>query len=89
MDVSGSNLRTPSLDGNWCGMSVEVFSNPICIDGDDGSILLSLSSSITSSASNQLMLLGSDVARLISNSLPGSTIQIHPSWRCDNHNQES
>ena len=88
MDGSGSKLRTPSLDDNWCGMSIEVFSNPICLDGDDGSILLSLSSYITSSASDQLMLIGSDVAPLISNSLPGSIVQIHPSWRCDNHNQE-
>ena len=50
-------------------MSSEEFSNPFCSDGDDGSILLSLSSSITSSASDQLMLLGSDVAPLIFNSL--------------------
>ena len=69
MDDSGSKLRTPSLDDDWCGMSVEVFSNPVCSDGDDGSVLLFLSSSITSSTYVRLMLLGSDVAPLISNSL--------------------
>ena len=69
MDDSSSKLRTLSLDDDWCGILVEVFSNSVCLDGDDGSILLFLSSSITSSASRQLMLLGSDVALLISNSL--------------------
>ena len=75
MDDSSSKLRTPSLDDDWCGKLVEVFSNPVCSYGDYGSILLFLSSSITSSsfitssASRQLMLLGFDVAPLISNSL--------------------
>ena len=50
-------------------MSIEVFSNLVCLDGGDGSILLFISSSTTSSASKRLMLLGSDVALLISNSL--------------------
>ena len=69
MDGSGSKLRTPSLDDDWCGMLVEVFSNPVCSDGDDGLVLLFLSFSITSLASRRLMLLGFDVAQLISNSL--------------------
>ena len=69
MDGSGSKLRTPSLDDDWCGMLVEVFSNPVCSDGDDGLVLLFLSFSITSSSSRRLMLLGFDVAQLISNSL--------------------
>lgn len=69
MDGSSSKLRTPSLEDNWCGMSVEVFSNPVCSNGDDRSVLLFLSSFITSSGSGRLMLLGSDVAPLISNSL--------------------
>ena len=62
-------LRTPSLDNDLCGMLVEVFSNPICLDGDDGSLLLLLSSSIIYLVSGRLMLLSSDVAPLISNSL--------------------
>ena len=69
MDGSGSKLGTLSLDDDWCGMLVEVFLNPICPEGDDGLVLLFFSFSITSSASRQLMLLGSDVAPLISNSL--------------------
>ena len=69
MDGLSSKLRTPSLDDNLCGMLVEVFSNPFCSDGDDESIFLFLSSSITSLASGQLMLLGYDVGPLISNSL--------------------
>ena len=64
-----SKLRTPSLEDNWCGMSVEVFSNLVCSNGDDGSVLLFLSSSITSSAFGWLMLLGCYVAPLLSNSL--------------------
>ena len=69
MDGSCSKLRTPSLDDDWCGMSIEVFLNPFCTDGDDGSLLMFLYSSITFSTFGQFMLLGFDVTLLISNSL--------------------
>ena len=69
MDDSGSKLRTPSLDNDWCGMSIEVFSNLVCSNGDYGSVLLFLFSSTTSLAFGQLMLLGSNVSPLVSNSL--------------------
>ena len=69
MNDSCSKLRTPSLDDDWCGMSIEVFLNPFCTDGDDGSLLMFLYSSITFSAFGQLMLLGSNFTPLISNSL--------------------
>ena len=50
-------------------MLVEVFSNLVCLNGDDESILLFLYSFITSSAFGRLMLFGSDIVPLISNSL--------------------
>ena len=55
-------FQIKKLEDDRCGMSVEVFSTPVCSDGDDESVLLFLSSSITSSASGRLMLLGYDVA---------------------------
>ena len=69
MDGSSFKLRTLSLDDDWCGMSIEVFSHSVCSYGDDGPVLLFLSSSITSSALGRLMLLGYDVAPLTSNPL--------------------
>ena len=50
-------------------MLVKIFSNLVCSTGDDGSVLLFLSSSITSSSFERLMQLGFDVVPLISNSL--------------------
>ena len=74
---TGSKLRTTSLDDDWCYMPVEVFSNLVFSNGDDESILLFLYSFITSSVFGRLMLLGSDIVPLISNSLTSwSIVQI-------------
>ena len=51
MDGLNSKLRTPSLGDDWCGMLIEVFLNPVCLDGDDGLVLLFLSFYITSATS--------------------------------------
>ena len=65
MNGSSSKLRTPSADDDWFGISMKASSDP---NYSDGSIVLSLPSSINSSAFGWSLLLGSRVVSLISNS---------------------
>ena len=65
MDGSGSKLRTPSADDDWFGISVKASLKPNYSDGGDGSVVLSLPSSIISSAFRWSLLLGSKVVPLI------------------------